>query len=166
MQSFESPLTIVTASCHNIKLLRALDPMKSLHMEGVVSWVGRSSMWVMLQIVLKWREFREIKISVFSVDNESKQLSIEALFNMVARDKQNKAVPVVPLRPETEEEILLYKQGEGTYFLYCRVHHRIYLLLLKKMHEGEKQNLHFLWRTNLQLMKSDRSFMISIYPQR
>jgi len=96
---FELPITIVTASCNRIELLNPLQDDKDLRFEGMVSYVGRSSM--------------EIKIVAYTCISETeREPAVEAHFIMVARGMDSKAVPVIRLQPVTEKEKRHFKEGE------------------------------------------------------
>jgi len=98
LKKFESPITIVTASCNRIELFSPLTPEQDLQIDGQVTWVGRSSM--------------EIQLTVDTVKPTTKERVIEAYFTMVARDhEKNKAVEVPALLPQNEVENLLFNEG-------------------------------------------------------
>jgi len=101
---FESDLIIVTASCNRIELFNRLRSDRSLEMEGFLTWVGKSSM--------------EILIQVDSIDEQFQhQRIMEASFTMVARNRKDQPVKVNELKPHTPEEISLFEQGANNSLL-------------------------------------------------
>ncbi|EFA78510.1 RNA-binding region RNP-1 domain-containing protein [Heterostelium album PN500] len=96
----EKVFTIVTASVDRIHLLRPLVPDRDFKMEGIVTWVGKSSM----EIVIKAR----------SKNNETGEWEgvLVAYFTMVARDPLTKrAASVNRLVPTNEKEQKLFNDG-------------------------------------------------------
>jgi len=96
-----SKMTIVTASVDRINLLKPLIPDRDIKMEGVVTYVGSSSMEVMLKVRSK--------------DNETQQWEpvLVAYFTMVARDPiLRKAKKVNPLICNTPKEKKLFDDGK------------------------------------------------------
>ncbi|KAF2071237.1 hypothetical protein CYY_007439 [Polysphondylium violaceum] len=94
-------MTIVTASVDRISLLRTLVPDRDIKMEGVVTYVGSSSM--------------EVMIKVRSKDNQTQQWDpvLVAYFTMVARDPiLRKATPVNHLDCQTPTEKKLFEDGK------------------------------------------------------
>eukprot|EP01120_Amphizonella_sp_Union-15-10_P017040 TRINITY_DN9325_c0_g1_i1.p1 TRINITY_DN9325_c0_g1~~TRINITY_DN9325_c0_g1_i1.p1 ORF type:complete len:421 (+),score=79.61 TRINITY_DN9325_c0_g1_i1:52-1314(+) len=93
------PLSIVTASVDRIDLLNKLLADRNLLMEGALSYVGKSSM--------------EVRINVHSQDPTTEQYDplILATFTMVATFDGKPAL-VNHLTPETEQEQMLFKMGE------------------------------------------------------
>lgn len=99
--SIDNPLTIVTASVDKIHLLKTLSPSQNLRMTGNVFHVGKSSM----QVLIKMTE-----VSAGGVDGDN---LVEAIFTMVARDKDQKATAVPSLVLESKEEERLFQIGES-----------------------------------------------------
>jgi len=94
-------MTIVTASVDRINLLRTLVPDRDIKMEGIVTYVGSSSM--------------EVMIKVRSKDNQTQQWEpvLVAYFTMVARDPiLRKATPVNHLDCQTPMEKKLFEDGK------------------------------------------------------
>lgn len=93
------PVTIVTAGVDRIETRDNILPFFDLHLEGFVTWTGRSSM--------------EICIEVKSLQFGEWKTCMTATFVMVAREKfNNVAAPVHKIEPETEREKELYRQAE------------------------------------------------------
>ncbi|KAF2078508.1 hypothetical protein CYY_000133 [Polysphondylium violaceum] len=96
-----SKMTIVTASVDRINLLKPLIPDRDIKMEGVVTYVGSSSM--------------EVMIKVRSKDNQTQQWDpvLVAYFTMVARDPiLRKAKQVNHLDCQTAREKKLFEDGK------------------------------------------------------
>jgi acyl-coenzyme A thioesterase 9 len=135
------PLKIVTASVDKIKLLNSLNEdiqMQDLKMSGTVSWVGRSSLEIDVDLYLKCG-------GVF------KKL-IESTFCMVAIDDiTKKSAHVNPLIPETQEEKEKFLQGEDN--KVRRSNERKQSLLTSPPTEEERRILHdlFMNPSNLDL---------------
>ena len=92
------PLHIVTACVDRIDLLRKFPLNIDLVVQGSVGYVGTSSMYINVFIAPKDRMNEKILTSAFM---------------MVARDANtNKSAPVNRLNIETEEEKILWKEGE------------------------------------------------------
>ncbi|KAN0032379.1 hypothetical protein ACTFIV_006272 [Dictyostelium citrinum] len=92
----------VTVSVDTIKILRPLIPDRDIKMEAKISWVGNSSM--------------EIMIRVFSKDNDETQQwdpVLVAFFTMVGVDpKTMKPTNINSLKVETPTEKRLFAEGE------------------------------------------------------
>uniref|UniRef100_A0A7S0LQL3 HotDog ACOT-type domain-containing protein n=1 Tax=Coccolithus braarudii TaxID=221442 RepID=A0A7S0LQL3_9EUKA len=81
------PPLLVTASVDQIKQLACITLDKDVHLSGVVSWVGRSSMRIQIKL------------------EQADRVAMGAAFTFVARDRDTgKAVPINPLLPTTDEE--------------------------------------------------------------
>ncbi|KAH9607175.1 hypothetical protein KSS87_021241 [Heliosperma pusillum] len=99
-----SALILVTASVDKILLKRPIRVDTDLRLVGAVTWVGRSSM--------------EMQLEVLQSSLDSSQLTdVQALvanFTFVARDaKTGKSAPINKISPETEQEKLLWEQAEA-----------------------------------------------------
>ncbi|KAL0479428.1 acyl-coenzyme A thioesterase, mitochondrial [Acrasis kona] len=93
------PITIVTASVDRIELQQPIIPFFDLRFEGWVSWVGRSSM--------------EVRINVTTKKGEVWEPVMVAYFVMVARDKNtNKSAEINRLEPATGADKHLLELGE------------------------------------------------------
>eukprot|EP00761_Pharyngomonas_kirbyi_P011825 gb/GECH01011851.1/.p1 GENE.gb/GECH01011851.1/~~gb/GECH01011851.1/.p1 ORF type:complete len:474 (+),score=96.17 gb/GECH01011851.1/:1-1422(+) len=92
------PLTIVTASCDRIDLVNTVSPDDDLHLEGRITWAGRSSM--------------EVRIDVYEKESDGLKHLMCGYFTLVARDKNNKSAPVNKVVPKTEWEQHLFEQGK------------------------------------------------------
>jgi len=126
------PLTIVTASCDRIDQLSHIPVISDLRYRGWVSWVGRSSMEVRIEIM---RSHSDANLSEDSalVDNflphpaedfaetarchakaheEGWDLVMQCVFTMVARDAFDAAAEVNRLRALTEQQKQWMQQGE------------------------------------------------------
>ncbi|PRP85379.1 acyl-coenzyme A thioesterase 9, mitochondrial-like [Planoprotostelium fungivorum] len=99
VKRIETPMTIVTASCNRIMLWTDLPANLSLQFEGLVTWVGNSSMEVCVYI-LQYRDAEPVRV-------------LESYFTMVARDKNNRAIKLPPLLLKTEQEKVLFARGEA-----------------------------------------------------
>lgn len=99
------PLNIVTASLDRIDLLSKMELNNDMKMSGCVSYAGRSSL--------------EVRINLESFDhtNNRWQPLLLATFTMVALSN-GKPVPINKIEPETETEKLLYQFGEGKHFIF------------------------------------------------
>lgn len=85
----------MTASVDKIKQLKPLDMNKDITMRGRISWIGKSSLEILVDL-----------------SNDNGKL-VESTFCMVARDyNTKKSAHVNPLNPETEEEQNAFIQGE------------------------------------------------------
>lgn len=97
------PLLLVTASVDKMVLKKPIRVDIDLKISGAVTWVGRSSI--------------DIQIEVTQLDKDSSKASdpvaLTANFTFVARDsKSRKSAPVNRLSPETEQEKILFEEGE------------------------------------------------------
>lgn len=95
-----SPLSIVTALVDKIDMCKkSLSPEQDIKFSGHVSWTGKTSM--------------EVKMQMFQLLDGEFSRVLEATFVMVARDSENKGPAFVnPVIPENLEEEELFKQGE------------------------------------------------------
>ncbi|XP_004410088.1 PREDICTED: acyl-coenzyme A thioesterase 9, mitochondrial isoform X1 [Odobenus rosmarus divergens] len=95
-----SPLSIVTALVDKIDMQKmSLSPEQDIKFSGHVSWVGKTSM--------------EVKMQMFQLHGNEFCPVLDATFVMVARDSENKGPAFVnPLIPESPEEEELFRQGE------------------------------------------------------
>ncbi|XP_016070878.1 PREDICTED: acyl-coenzyme A thioesterase 9, mitochondrial isoform X5 [Miniopterus natalensis] len=95
-----SPLSIVTALVDKIDMCKkSLSPEQDIKLSGHVSWVGKTSM--------------EVKMQMFQLHGSEFSPVLEATFVMVARDSENKGSAFVnPLILEGPEEEALFRQGE------------------------------------------------------
>lgn len=96
------PLNIVTASLDRIDLLSKMEINNDMKMSGCVSYAGRSSIEV------------RIDLESFDKTNNRWQPLLLATFTMVALSN-GKPVPINKIKPETEIEKQLYLFGEGEY---------------------------------------------------
>lgn len=97
------PLLLVTASVEKMVLKKPIHIDADLTITGAVTWVGRSSMEIQL----------ELTQSTQGNPNMSDSPALVANFSFVARDPATgKAVPVNQISPETEEERFLWEDAE------------------------------------------------------
>ncbi|KAM7266442.1 hypothetical protein ACFE04_004339 [Oxalis oulophora] len=97
------PLLLVTASVDRIVLKKPIRIDTDLKIVGAVTWVGRSSMEIQLEVIQSTEE----------TSSSTDSLALVANFTFVARDtKTGKSAPVNPILPETEGEKLLWEEAE------------------------------------------------------
>lgn len=97
------PLILVTASVDKMVLKKPIQVDTDLEIVGAVTWVGRSSMEIQMEVTQSKRE----------TANASDSLALIANFTFVARDsKTGKSAPVNQVSPETEQEKLLWEEAE------------------------------------------------------
>ncbi|KAM9998504.1 hypothetical protein ACTFIY_008154 [Dictyostelium cf. discoideum] len=139
--------TIVTASVDRISLLQPLMPDRDIKMEGVVTYVGKSSM--------------EVMIKLSSKNNETLQHEpvLVAYFTMVAREN-GKASPVNHLRTTSDYERKLFENGEK--HKECRISHKQQSLDLTTPTASELQTIHSLFMTAKNEEKSSKLELIQM----
>ncbi|XP_010594044.2 acyl-coenzyme A thioesterase 9, mitochondrial isoform X1 [Loxodonta africana] len=95
-----SPLSIVTALVDKIDMCKkSISPEQDIKFSGHVSWVGKTSM--------------EVKMQMLQLHGDEYTPVLGATFVMVARDSENKGPAFVnPLLIESPEEEELFAQGE------------------------------------------------------
>ncbi|XP_007955560.1 acyl-coenzyme A thioesterase 9, mitochondrial [Orycteropus afer afer] len=95
-----TPLSIVTALVDKIDLCKkSISPEQDIKFSGHVSWVGKTSM--------------EVKMQMLQLHGVEYSPVLDATFVMVARDSENKGPAFVnPLLIESPEEEELFEQGE------------------------------------------------------
>ncbi|GAA0150183.1 esterase [Lithospermum erythrorhizon] len=97
------PLILVTASVDRMVLSKPINVDADLKIEGAVTWVGRSSMEIQL----------EVSQSSNEPPDQTNQLALTANFTFVARDsKTGKSAPINQILPESEKEKLLWEEAE------------------------------------------------------
>ncbi|KAG6668825.1 acyl-coenzyme A thioesterase 2, chloroplastic-like isoform X1 [Carya illinoinensis] len=97
------PLILVTASVDKMFLKKPIQIDTDLNISGAVTWVGRSSLEIQLEVSQSTRETK----------NASDSIALMANFTFVARDsKTGKSAPINQLSPETEQEKLLWTEAE------------------------------------------------------
>ncbi|KAL3352375.1 hypothetical protein AABB24_020419 [Solanum stoloniferum] len=97
------PLILVTASVDKMLLKKPIRVDTDLKIEGAVTWVGRSSMEIQLEVMQSSPE----------ASSTSESLALTANFTFVARDsKTGKSAPINQISPETEAEKLLWEEAE------------------------------------------------------
>ncbi|KAK4419744.1 Acyl-coenzyme A thioesterase 9, mitochondrial [Sesamum alatum] len=102
------PLLLVTASVDRMVLKKPISVDVDLQISGAVTWVGRSSIEIQLNVTQPATETAEATDSV----------ALTANFIFVARDyTTGKAAQVNRLAPETENEKRLYEAAEERYKL-------------------------------------------------
>ncbi|KAH6766127.1 Thioesterase/thiol ester dehydrase-isomerase superfamily protein [Perilla frutescens var. hirtella] len=98
------PLYLVTASVDKMVLKKPISVDLDLSISGALTWVGRSSMEIQLDVTQPPTQSAEATDSV----------ALTATFIFVARDyKTLKSAPVNRLTPETEREKSLYEAAEA-----------------------------------------------------
>ncbi|KAK1272143.1 hypothetical protein QJS04_geneDACA006156 [Acorus gramineus] len=98
------PLLLVTASVDKMVLKKPLRVDTELKIAGAVTWVGRSSIEIRMEVTQSQPEN----------SNSTDPIALTANFMFVARDsKTGKSAPVNRLSPETEQEKMLLKEGEA-----------------------------------------------------
>ncbi|KAF5175031.1 Acyl-coenzyme a thioesterase 9 protein [Thalictrum thalictroides] len=102
------PLLLVTASVDRIVLKKPIRVDTDLKIVGAVTWVGRSSIAIQLEVIRQDAQGEDS--GIFSEDD----IALTANFTFVARDsKTGKSAPVNRLSPETEQEKKLYEEMEA-----------------------------------------------------
>ncbi|KAK7362724.1 hypothetical protein VNO77_04845 [Canavalia gladiata] len=97
------PLLLVTASVDKMVLKKSLRFDTDFTIVGAVTWVGRSSMEIQL----------ELTQSAQGNPNISNSPALVANFTFVARDSDTgKAVPINQISPESEQEKSLWEEAE------------------------------------------------------
>lgn len=97
------PLILVTASVDKMVLKKLIQVDIDLKIVGAVTWVGRSSMEIQMEVTQSKQD----------TPNPSDSLALLANFTFVSRDsKTGKSAPVNQISPETEQEKLLWKEAE------------------------------------------------------
>ncbi|KAJ7980625.1 Acyl-coenzyme A thioesterase 9 mitochondrial [Quillaja saponaria] len=97
------PLILVTASVDKMVLKKPIRVDTDLNIVGAVTWVGRSSMEIQLEVIQSTQE----------TPNMSDSLAVLANFTFVARDSATgKSSPVNHISPETQQEKLLWEEAE------------------------------------------------------
>uniref|UniRef100_A0A5B7C396 HotDog ACOT-type domain-containing protein n=1 Tax=Davidia involucrata TaxID=16924 RepID=A0A5B7C396_DAVIN len=97
------PLLLVTASVDKMVLKKPIRVDTDLKIVGAVTWVGRSSMEIQLEVIQSTEE----------TSQPSDSLALVANFTFVARDsKTGKSALVNQISPETEQEKLLWEEAE------------------------------------------------------
>ncbi|KAG8481357.1 hypothetical protein CXB51_026275 [Gossypium anomalum] len=97
------PILLVTASVDKMVLKKPIRVDFDLKISGAVTWVGRSSMEIQM----------EVTQSTPDSPDPSDSVALVANFTFVARDsKTGKSAPLNQILPETEHEKLLWKEAE------------------------------------------------------
>ncbi|KAL2470125.1 Thioesterase/thiol ester dehydrase-isomerase superfamily protein [Abeliophyllum distichum] len=97
------PLILVTASVDRMVLKKPIRVDTDMKIVGAVTWVGRSSMEIQLEVTQSSEEMSE----------PSESIALTANFTFVARDsKTGKSALINHVSPETEKEKLLWKEAE------------------------------------------------------
>ncbi|OVA11049.1 hypothetical protein BVC80_1741g23 [Macleaya cordata] len=102
--SMTRPLLLVTASVDKMVLRRPLRVDTDLKIAGAVTWVGRSSIEIQLEVTQPPQDG----------SHASDAIALTANFTFVARDsKTGKSAPVNRLLPESEQEKILWEEAEA-----------------------------------------------------
>ncbi|KAJ6859788.1 acyl-coenzyme A thioesterase 9 [Populus alba x Populus x berolinensis] len=97
------PLLLVTASVDRIVLKKPILIDADLTIVGAVTWVGRSSMEIQMEVIQPTE----------GATNPSDAVALVANFTFVARDtKTGKSALVNQISPETDKEKLLWEEAE------------------------------------------------------
>ncbi|KAJ6690843.1 hypothetical protein OIU74_015506 [Salix koriyanagi] len=97
------PLLLVTASVDRIVLKKPILVDADLTIDGAVTWVGRSSMEIQMEVIQPTE----------GANNPSDAVALVANFTFVARDtKTGKSAIVNQISPETDKEKLLWEEAE------------------------------------------------------
>ncbi|PIN07996.1 Acyl-CoA thioesterase [Handroanthus impetiginosus] len=97
------PLILVTASVDRMVLRKPIWVDTDLTISGAVTWVGRSSMDIQLEVTQCSEE----------TSDPSDAVALTANFTFVARDsKTGKSALINQITPETEKEKLLWKEAD------------------------------------------------------
>lgn len=97
------PILLVTASVDRLVLNRPINVDSDLKIVGAVTWVGRSSMEIQLEVIQPAQD----------ASSQSESVALVANFTFVARDpKTGKSAPVNQISPETEQEKSLWKEAD------------------------------------------------------
>ncbi|XP_026423319.1 acyl-coenzyme A thioesterase 9, mitochondrial-like isoform X4 [Papaver somniferum] len=98
------PLLLVTASVDKMVLRKPLRVDADLRIAGAVTWVGRSSIEIQLEVTQPSQDS----------SRASEDVALTANFTFVARDsKTNKSAPVNRVLPESEQEKMLWEEAEA-----------------------------------------------------
>ncbi|KAF8402408.1 hypothetical protein HHK36_013363 [Tetracentron sinense] len=98
------PLLLVTASVDKMVLKKPIRADTDLKISGAVTWVGRSSIEIQMEVTQSTQES----------SNPSDTVALTANFTFVALDyKTGKSAPVNRLSPETEQEKILWEEAEA-----------------------------------------------------
>ncbi|XP_010672467.2 acyl-coenzyme A thioesterase 2, chloroplastic isoform X1 [Beta vulgaris subsp. vulgaris] len=98
------PILLVTASVDKILLKKPIQVDADLTLVGAVTWVGRSSMEMQLEVLQPSQD----------ASQKSDPLALVANFTFVARDAETgQSAPINRISPETEQEKLLWEQAEA-----------------------------------------------------
>ncbi|KAK4482617.1 hypothetical protein RD792_009781 [Penstemon davidsonii] len=97
-------LILVTASVDKMVLRKPIRVDSDVTIAGAVTWVGRSSMEIQLEVNQSSKE---------TSDSSNNDVALTANFTFVARDsKTGKSAQINQISPETEKEKLLWKEAE------------------------------------------------------
>ncbi|XVF65851.1 hypothetical protein PTKIN_Ptkin09bG0284200 [Pterospermum kingtungense] len=97
------PILLVTASVDKMVLKKPIRVDFDLKISGAVTWVGRSSMEIQVEVIQSSQDS----------PNPCDSIALVANFTFVARDsKTGKSAPINQILPETEHEKLLWKEAE------------------------------------------------------
>ncbi|MCL6516646.1 acyl-CoA thioesterase [Alicyclobacillus sp.] len=88
---------VVTASTDSVDFLCPIRQSDSVCLTSYVTWTGRTSMEVFVKVVAE------------DLKTGERRIAATAFLTFVALDDQGTPVPVPPVRPESEEERVLYE---------------------------------------------------------
>ncbi|WP_029420042.1 acyl-CoA thioesterase [Alicyclobacillus macrosporangiidus] len=101
---------VVTASTDSVDFLCPIRESDSVCLTSYVTWTGTTSMEVFVKVVAE------------DLKTGDRRIAATAFLTFVALDDQGRPVPVPPVRPESEEERLLYETAPRR--AERRKHHR------------------------------------------
>ncbi|KAH6809278.1 Thioesterase/thiol ester dehydrase-isomerase superfamily protein [Perilla frutescens var. frutescens] len=102
-ESSTRPVMLVTASVDKMVLRKPIKVDTDLTIAGAVTWVGRSSMEIQLEVTQSSEE----------TSDPSDAVALTANFTFVARDsKTGKSAVINQISPETEKENVLWNEAE------------------------------------------------------
>ena len=133
-------VTTVTAAFDRITINHALDEICDLELSGMVTYTGRSSMEISLQVAKAPKEGEKV---------QPEDIMITCQCTMVSLDPATKKpVAINPLKVDTLEEKRLFEQGEKNSKIRKERGQRS---LLKQTPDDEESDLiHSMWQRQLQ----------------
>ena len=92
---------VVTAAVDNLIFHHPIKLGELVNLKAMVTWTGKTSMEILVRVIAE------------NTLSGEKKLTNQAFFTFVALDENGKPTPVSPLKPESEEEIRLFKQASS-----------------------------------------------------
>jgi len=90
---------VVTAAVDNLIFHHPIKLGELVNLKAMVTWTGRTSMEILVRVIAE------------NTLSGEKKLTNQAFFTFVALDVNGQPTPVIPLKPESEEEVRLFKQA-------------------------------------------------------